>query len=503
MKKLLTILLLMGACAGLRAANAFNTITLTFTNIPTNGCTFIISGTTVRWTNAPQNNTAWIQTNGIAGSTTNMVRRLGAQWPQFRTIQTNGTNLIISGSGVTLGMLGNYGFLTTNSLANNTNRWLVDLPWDYNFETNRTNTADELIYGLNKYARTNAFGQSAQAMTNFVSRTNAQEVLNKTIGASLFTNGTVDFSVLTNIPRANIGVLIGTNFYAFSGVVSNVDLINVLSLSGIATALTNGTLYGTSATNGPWGSFTNLVALKSFAATNAILDRPRFTNAVGSYIDGVFASENTGVIITNGSSLEPTLTFHQSDSGGNTQIGFYYAGQFVWGIDSSTNELNITSAAKNFISLNLTSGVVHLGDSELTVVPLAPIVGGVLTNTAFAGTNVWNGDVAFTAGTYSSLVNSPGENKNIDIPTNRVIRFSGGSAIADIHSFAARFEGLEFDAEFTGAITNRLIHNSGAEGATARRLHSPTGGDIIQTNQPATATFRKRSGDWLIVRWSN
>jgi hypothetical protein len=47
------------------------------------------------------------------------------------------------------------------------------------------------------------------------------------------------------------------------------------------------------------------------------------------------------------------------------------------------------------------------------------------------------------------------------------------------------------------------VNQSGSEGTAALRITTGTGGNITQTNNPAWARFRKRSGDWLVLERSN
>jgi hypothetical protein len=502
-------LTLLCLCASLAQAANYVTVTNTFTNRTVVGDSFTRSSTTVIFTNAPINNQAWIVTNSAQASATNLWRFLGRTAPSLYVRMADETNVVISGTDLQFSISGGFGYLTTNS-ANTTNQWFASLPFDVLTAANKTNQADAILDGLLKYPRTNAFPQNAQAMTNFVSRTNAQEVLNKKIGDSLLTNSTVDFSVLTNIPRANIGVLIGTNFYAFSGTISNVDLINVLSLSGTATALTNGTLYGTSATNGPWGSFTNLVALKSFAATNAILDQPIFTNAVGTHQGPVFISDvGTGVVVTmtNGPTADtPNLYFNSGSLSGTDLITFAHDNTLAWYIAGTTNLFTVTGTAGNVITLNASQGSIAVGSSAFyTDVP-----GRLESASGFirviVHSNHFAGSFSLQGGTVSTLVN--GNNAGIILSTNPVVELSGATTIAQIAGFAASRDGDTRLLRFTGAITNWIVNEANSvfstDGTAANRIVTGTGGDITQTNQPAWLKVRYRgtSSRWEVLDYS-
>lgn len=490
MKKLLLAFAFL-ACFVRAHAATYSSITLTFTNIPTNGCTFTIDSTTVSWTNAPLNSTTWIQTNGIAGSATNLVRRLGAQWPQYLAKQTNGTNVIIAGLGVTFGISGNYGFLVTNTTTA-TNRWLVDLPFDNNFETNRTNTADALIYGLGKYARTNAFPANSQAMTNFVGLTNQQVLFNKKLTNAIAKGGTNDTVAITNAPT--IG---GSNAYlvvvfARDVTASNVVLQSISSAYGNLGFLTNGALFGTA-----------------------------LTNAVGTIIAPLIhtiGDEDIGDVLTiTNSGAEPGIIFHNSDDEfGGAGMVFKFGGATYWSIISNTNEFAIGSESLGtLIGVNGTNVLVGAVGSLIQLAAeahgssyfgtLARI--GTLHPTNLIGSNLLQRFVS-AAGSYTSLVD--GNNAGLPTGTNLVLELSGGSTISQIAGFSATIDGDEFEARFTGAITNWIVNESGSAFSTdataANRIKTGTGGDITQTNQPAWARFRYRGsgagGRWELKSYS-
>lgn len=129
-----------------------------------------------------------------------------------------------------------------------------------------------------------------------------------------------------------------------------------------------------------------------------------------------------------------------------------------------------------------------------------------LTNIALFNTNYLTGNLIIVSSSYNSLVDSPGENKAIDFPTNDIVEFSGASAIADLHSFATRPNGTRLRGWFSGAVTNRLVINSGSEGTTTRRIYDGKGGTgryINMTNSPSWADFEKRSSGWFVTAHSD
>lgn len=479
-KKLFPILLL---CLCALSARAYTFVTLTFTNIPTNGCTWILNGTTVRWTNAPLNSTAWIQTNGIAGSATNLVRRLGAQYGFVSAVQTNSTNIIISGGTVQFSIEGNYGFCVTNALANNTNRILLDLPFDYMFDTNRTNAADALMYGLGKYALTSSIPATAKGFTNFVNLAEVQTAGNKTITNSTFSGGTNTGTKITNS--------------TFGG----------------------GTLAGT---------ITSVGKIKNGDLTNTAIDRPFLTNASGTLSNVIAHTLTATNFSAPGSGLNSTQIGPGSDASGEdavaiglnniasglvgVSLGFANesAGDFSVAIGSGNQALGDWSFAGGEVSVaqhDFTfvygSGIIsdYAGQAKFGTdfyITGFMYAGGGYTNALFKGTNIFNSEICLTPRSASGFGN--GYNSGFSIATNAYIRISGPSGAYTNSSFTGGYAGLFVFYEADNPASSFVILHRSTIGAptAAQKVNTTTGGLVNQTNNPATGWLIHNGTEWIL-----
>lgn len=488
MKKLLPILILFCAFRCLGAA-AYNQITLTFTNIPTNGCTATVGVNTYRWTNAPVDFVVWLQTNGIAGSATNLARRVGALQPQYITKQTNSTNIIFSGPGLGVGIEGNYGFLTTNSLANNTNRWLLDLPFDYNFETNRTNAADQLVYGIGKYALTSSFPANASALTaNFVGITNQQTITRKTLTGPFINDGTNNGTVLTNIPRAGINVAVITNANILSGTVSNAVVTNATAINGALVSLTGGILTNNTIAHAATisGTLGNL--------TNGYLHNPGIRNADATNTD-----------------FYGYVKIHTNDVAGaaaSILLDDYWT---LYGI--AGREVGIENSDTGDILVRFEAGGNTVIPSPLVVSNTITSIHGVaaptntlnynaLSNTLAKGTNVIDGRLDFTAGARSI---GNGYNAATVLGSNVIVELSGATGPATNAGFKAPGGPAFHIVQVANPARNyTLLYNSGLDAAGNKILTGHTNVDALVnfTNDPATFGLHYSMGSnaW-ILQW--
>ena len=186
----------------------------------------------------------------------------------------------------------------------------------------------------------------------------------------------------------------------------------------------------------------------------------------------------------------------------------------VWNFYSLTNTFALENVDTGDLLIRFEQGGNTVIPAPLVVSNDATIYGAITGNSVNAnggslgamtvvGTNNLNGTVLTLAGTYSSLVDSPGNNTAIDIGTNTVVEMSGSTQTANICSFAARDVGLEFKIIVSGATNVVIVNNSGAEGTTTRRITTGTGASLTLTNNPVWAKFRKRSAGYLLLEHSN
>jgi hypothetical protein len=434
---------------------AYVTIDVTFTNTPATGDTATRNGTTATWTNGTPNTVSWIQTNGIAGSATNFSRWLSANFAVLYTRMTSATNVKVSGVDLALSISGAYASLATNS-APDTNFHAIFIPWDTQpYATNRTNDANELIYGLNKYVTSNLFSEGSAALGNYVSLIATQTVKNK-----ILTNSTLQ-----------------------GGSASNVTLVNIATASGTIGSLTNG-----------------------------ILQSPKLTNASGTF-SGI---EVSNAIVQSLVATNPTVYGSLSASASTANPGYASLGALVWFWVADTNgafwlentdngdipfRLDATSGGGTTFTLPLVvsnSATFSLGLTASNVVSRTSLTA---TNLTLGGTNYWHGDISFTPRVYTSLVN--GDNTDLDYGTNAAIYASGGTTTVNLHSFVEGRTYQRLRMRMSGATNHIIFNESGTEGTATRRITTGTGGNLTLTNQPAWAEFEYTGSRWEVVYRSN
>lgn len=350
--------------------------------------------------------------------------------------------------------------------------------------TLQNSNGTEIVNYIN--ATTNPISSVATGMVRFVGVTNVQTVYNKEITNSIVRNGTNDGTKLTNIPSAYISEL-----YA---VTINADG----STSVLSGTISGGKIIFASVTNAPWGSFSNLVAGKSFSASNAVIDGLTVTNLTGFGHD-LEINEDGG---------NAWLTFDSTPTS-SSQIFFNFNGTNAAYIECDTNELGFTFnggrisiAADGSINIGTGSGAISRINSQIYGIFSTYL--NTLQVTNIVGSNYISGRFASLSGSYPSLIN--GNNANIPTGTNSVLELSGGTTIAQIAGFVATGAGDEFEARFTGAVTNWIVNKSGSifstAGTAANRINTGTGGDITLTNQPAWARFRHNGTEWELKSYS-
>jgi hypothetical protein len=456
MKKLFTIALLLFAVS---AQSATWTIwTMTVTNGTTTNDSYTIKGNT-RQGATNRTSTTFLTNAAPTWATTNIFSQFGG-WrvPGVLITNTGPTNIIFEGYDIVM-TASNFAVLSSNGYSPATNLWTLMFPFTSYAVGLRGTNANQLV-GLITNA-TEQWPTNATPLANYATRSNTWLV------GPIITNGAANGFALTN----------------FTGTGTNLLLSNSIAHS---LKLTNAS-----------GTFTSSTAVE-WALTNATL-----VNATGSIHKPVLYSGGSGqeVIVTNTSGNSPAIYLDQSYADAGAGIGVRFGGVLYWGLSFDTNEAAIYSASGNLITMS--AGHVYIGDAAFPITAQGVLQPLAITNGIYRGTNDWNGDLSVTSHAYSSVVNRPGANTAIPIGTNMTVELSGATAFADIHSFENRRAGYEFTAIFSGQVTNVIVNQSGSEGTAALRITTGTGGNITQTNNPAWARFRKRSGDWLVLERSN
>jgi hypothetical protein len=379
---------------------------------------------------------------------------------------------------------------------------------------------------------TQEVGAVGVAFTNFPHRYRAANPPMTNMSVYGGTNQPNDFlgtnGGLRNMWASNLTVtnLTGdsTNLTLKGGWASNLTLIGIATMSGTFGNMTNGTLQGTKLTNaiahitngymsnviGHTITITNLDAPGSGTASQRLGSGSTASGAQSIAI-GVNANSGAsgtvavgyGAIATNNSDIAIGVDAIAKGSSSIAIGGEARSTNSAVALGASAIALYAQSVAIGPTAEATTNSQIRLGISSSHVSIPGIVLGANMTNTTFLGTNNWEGDWAFgTIAEYDGLVDRPGVNQNIPIGNTVYKDLSGASAISDIHGFESNRVGLVFYIIVSGSVSNVLIHNSGSVSDTTLRLNTGTGGDIVQTNQPAWAKFRRRATDYLLMEYS-
>lgn len=493
-------------------AVTLNSITLTFTNTTQNTNKITINGSTATFTSAPLNSVSWIATGSSNVSATNFFRFLGANYPALASSLSSSNHVTFRGSALTASLVNdNFGYLTTNSLTQ-TNAYAVVIPFDTQYQSNRQNTANELIYGLDNYTTTQSFRQTSQALTNFVSLTNVQTIANK-LGTNItLQGGSISNAVLTNIARANIGYATITNATIASGTATGLYIYAASSIAGTLTALTNGTLVNPFITNAPSIQATNLNAYGG-TLSNFIAHTLTVTNlaAPGS---GVNSSKIGASSVSSGTysvaigdsataSADGAVAFGQNTLAsaeyssavgqvasatayGSTSVG-NSANTSAWG--ASALGAGATSAYSNSTAIGVSSATtttnqIVLGTSAEKITIPGRIDSVVSTNETLKGVTTASTRLDFTPRSNTGLAN--GFNSGVVLGSNVWVKLSGHSAAITNVGFSAEGSGSYHIVQIDNpGLSVAIRHDSGLDATAANRIYTGTGGEIFSTNNPA------------------
>ena len=492
MKKLLLILFMLSS-ARLFAVEQVE-VFVAVTNAPVTGDTLVINGVTRTWTNAHSATT--ILTNytviRINNSATNLYFNLSkftVADPQPVVIQnnTNQIRMIFAvNQSVTVTESGNWASITytTNTI---TQAYAVRMPITIEATTNRTKIMSWLVSALED--STNAIGYHWVVGSQFVGLTNN----NAMTGTNSLTDGG------WNRPR----------------------LTNVVALSGVMTALTNG------------------------YATNTVLDSPIMTNGV-SY--GSFRSPGTGTAseqLGTGASATGTSSTaigNSSTASGNqstavgTQAEASGKGSVAIGEDTraavgasiaigsgavadATNsiaigfESNVVVSHTNSIALGRSvttteTNQIMLGTSTHKVRITGRLeVTGTITNIIATGST----KIGVSGGPYSTLsiarrnVTSMAAGANsLDIAGASYVKVSGAGASFSIdgitNSAAGNLDGaVLIIANLTGN-SMTIANDSGLESTAANRINTTTGNSInFGTSGVASFIYDSAAARWVLM----
>lgn len=550
---LAALLLLAGSAA---AADTQITAYVTLTNTPAGPPTNIVlnigAADTRTWTNGVVTPSTSIQiTNSTAASVTNLIGHLvaypvysaGAGSPQlvvnYSATNTSALEFIAPlNTNLSVSFGGNWAtvyyrtstFSTANPILTQTNAMSANA---------RTNAANALVNLLGAITDSiNVIPIGIKWLRNYADTNTAQVLGNKTFIAPSLLGGTA----------GNLTGLSGTNAALTNVVLVVVDLSRVGSLSGYATAITNGqfwsnlfyyvnlispnlsnaTLTGATTLDGSSLSLVglglnNLVTLSStstIASANAAIafQRARGTNVPlqNTALGAITWSGWLGASYGAGASIQAKASMDWADTNGPANIFF------------STTPSNTTTRVVRFTigaegTITVASDLIVSGTNYSRSITATNLVGlgGSLSNFIFAsligtnfmvrdatltGTNTLNGDLAYGRFSNTSMIN--GNNAGILIGTNVIVELSGATTIAQYAGFVASRDGDTRMIRMDGAITNIIVDaNDGVwspDGTSANRIVTGTGSALILTNKPSWAevTYRAASSRWEVQRHS-
>lgn len=436
------------------AFGQLNSYTLTFTNATANGNSVTVSGSTAQFTNIPLNSVSWITSGSSNVSATNFFLWMGRNKSVYGATLTSSNVVTFRGLSLAATVSGSFGYITTNAqtITNSFNL----IPWDNLSETNRTNNANEFIYGLNKYVTTNRIDEGAKALSNYVSLTYTQTVANKIVTNATIQGGSISNSILTNIARANIGQAIVTNATIHGGNATNLNL--------------------TSAT----GDFRN----------------GYFSNVIGHSVTITNLSADTVSVMANPVSGYATIALDNywniaGNSGGDL---------FIENIDNGDVPVRFSSSSGGGTVFTLPVTVSNSITVTGALSAASATISGPISGTNYTvgrGSNYWHGDLSVTPNVYTGLGN--GDNYNLPFGTNASVYASGATTVMKMHSIPAGRSYQRLRVRLSGAVTNWIVNESLGEGTVTERCTTGTGGDIFSTNQPSWAEFEYTGSRWEVV----
>lgn len=517
---------------------AYVTATNTPAGLTTNIVVNIGTATTRNWTNSASGapSTSIQITNSIAASVTNLVTHfaaypiysVGSGSPQAVVDYTSTNTAVFTitaplNTNLTVTFGGNWARVVyvTNTYTDSS-----PILWPTNAMSARarTNAGNAIVNLLaDSSVKSNSVPPGRAWLQHYTDNTSSQTLSNKTLTSPILTggrfnnitNGTGTNVALTNV-NLHIAAITGADL---SGIISaitngtayNLNLINATN-RGIVAALTNGiytnaTLIGSKATNfvnygtfssrysasageaygnGAVASGINSLAVgpsaeASATETVAIGNGAQATNSSATAVgDGAVAGGGAGG--GNASAFGYTATATGNASGnfgasGNVAGDYSYA----FGYDNTVTHSNTTVIGNQITSSG--DNLVQIGSGSQSITLAGPVVGSTVTNTTFRGTNVFNGRIDLTSGARTSLAN--GYNSGTVLGTNVYIRLSGASGAATNAGFAAGVDGTLYIVQVDNpGLSYTLLHDSGLEATAANRIYTGTGALVNSTNNP-------------------
>lgn len=478
MRSILSLLLLVVVLPTM-AANRITSY-IVVTNAPIGNTNTLTVNSSVRtFTNSVSESPATLiqETNSIPWTATNILNHL-TLYPVSgaHVLGQNASNTVSISGGVgealSVTLAGFWGYITNTTQTVSSPTFMVRVPLTVEAATNQQSIASLLVQGMSD-SSTQAFATNSTSISN---------LLQKGAGPQQTVAGPVKFT--------------GTTILSI-GSATNLDLFNSTN-RGYVSALTNGiwtnaTLMSPKMTNGEnYGSAfrspnathpssDNFGSGATVGGGNAIAVGPSsLAQTNGAALGYLSSAGNNGVAI--GAGADGSVSTNSVGIGQNVNLGIVSNAVAV-GQGATVGDYHHNSAAIGQGATTTTNNQVRLGGSSHTVsIPGMLEISGTQTNTTFRGTNVFNGRLDLKSRADASLAN--GNNSAIVLGTNVYVRLSGATTIAALAGFAAEQDGSFHVVQFSGAVTNIFLNESGVDPTAANRLVTGTGADLSLTNTP-------------------
>lgn len=471
MKKLLSILFLF-VCLAARAQ--LNSVTISITNAPVSTSTLTINGNTFNWTNGtPIPPLAVLITNTLPGDGTNLYNVVVAYLPQLgiSVVQTNATNLIFTGIGLTGSVFSTvagsgWASVTSASITTSSATNVVVPASSVNDSPSRTAMETQLANDIAQYAVT-----------------------------PIPTNAMV---ISTYVPTNGI-------FYGlfFVGIVSNATAIsgNVFALSNgywLNAVLTNGQNFGNPFRSPGLGIASEQFGLSAQANTNFTiafgdqsLAASNSAEAFGFQAEAFGANSlaiGSGPIANQQGDI--AIGFQAEPDGPNAiAFGNLSTADFPYSIALGYN-VNTTDPHQIMLGTS----------SEFVQFPGGVLHQGIDTNLVTGGTNRLGGVLLYPRFLNTSIAN--GGNAAVNASTNRYVKISGPTGAFSIAGIAGGLPDREVVLLNSTSQTMTISNDSGTDPTATNRIYtvvnSVSGADIAGSNA-ITLLYDFSLTHWVVV----
>lgn len=500
MKPLFTyLLLLLTLLFALPAEAQFVTATITITNIPADGNTFVPNSTTLTWKNTVTTPASQIligaDTNAV---TTNLWQQLIANPANLPgviiTLVTNNV-ITLQGPTVTATLSGTWGSIVITSVPT-TNGDIPIFPVTSLSPAAALAQMNNVVAGLEVAAT--ASTATAPYLANYLGLSTAQTVS----GAKFFTGANV-------ISNAN-------NFITGGGI-SNMALTNITFLKGsngiywalilVNPVMTNGQNFGNPFRSPGTGPGAEQFGTSAFAFGNATLavgNQAYASNnnstAVGNQSSATASSTAIGSLAAAAGNNSTAIGNATSQANGSIAIGFSANAEqpFSLALGQASDAQGDSSAAIGVSAVATVAHEITLGTStEFVLMPGNSQTVGGTTNIHAIGTNTVDGDIAFLRKNIT-LVNS---NNVVSVSTNLYIKVTGPTGpfcVASMIAAGGNHDGCIRILQNSTGFTMVVANESGFDGTAANHIYTGSNADVAITNNPGWVQLMYDSS---VSRW--